>query len=212
MKWCARRGTNTPASAITWYLKTNLQHWPSRYTTKSLDYEHGHILNEVNHGVTLVHIHPSNSLQDIKQNPNCEKIGLVFLSPILWNYLCLYFFHYIWENIHEIGKNKAIFGLGMPPVTRSKTDQIKSMRLLTYIYFRSSIYVSHWSIIPNMTFLHHIVFKIPAYIYFMRYTHLRIFNVKLCGKFHERDGRTYKRKDGRTERRKLYTPLHKCRV
>ena len=32
-----------------------------------------------------------------------------------------YFFHYIWENIHKIGKNKAIFGLGMPPVTGGKT-------------------------------------------------------------------------------------------
>ena len=28
-----------------------------------------------------------------------------------------YFFHYIWEDIHKIGENKAIFGLGMPPVT-----------------------------------------------------------------------------------------------
>ena len=31
-----------------------------------------------------------------------------------------YFFHYMWENIHKIGKNKAIFGLGMPPVTGGK--------------------------------------------------------------------------------------------
>ena len=38
-----------------------------------------------------------------------------------------YFFHYIWENIHKIGKNKAIFGLGMPPVTGGKTSQIKSV-------------------------------------------------------------------------------------
>ena len=39
-----------------------------------------------------------------------------------------YFFHYIWENIHKIGKNKAIFGLGMPPVTGGKTGQIKSLK------------------------------------------------------------------------------------
>ena len=38
-----------------------------------------------------------------------------------------YFVHYIWENIHKIGKNKAIFGLGMPPVTGDKTGQIKSL-------------------------------------------------------------------------------------
>ena len=44
-----------------------------------------------------------------------------------------YFFHYIWENTHKIGKNKAIFGLGMPPIT-GKTGQIKS--LVTYIYFK----------------------------------------------------------------------------
>ena len=38
-----------------------------------------------------------------------------------------YFFHYIWENIHKLGKKKAIFGLGMPPVTGGKTGQIKSL-------------------------------------------------------------------------------------
>ena len=44
-----------------------------------------------------------------------------------------YFFHYIWENIHNIGKTKAIFGLGMPLVTGGKTGQIKSLREDTYI-------------------------------------------------------------------------------
>ena len=38
-----------------------------------------------------------------------------------------YFLHYIRENIHKIGKYKAIFGLGMPPVTGGKTGQIKSL-------------------------------------------------------------------------------------
>ena len=38
-----------------------------------------------------------------------------------------YFFHYTCENIHTTGKNKAIFGLGMPPVTGGKTGQIKSL-------------------------------------------------------------------------------------
>ena len=33
---------------------------------------------------------------------------------------------------------------------------------------------------------------------------------KLCRKFHEHDGRTNKHTKGRTERRKLYTPRHKC--
>ena len=42
-----------------------------------------------------------------------------------------YFFHYMWENIHKIGKNKAIFGLIMPPVTRGKTGQIKSLNTIT---------------------------------------------------------------------------------
>ena len=58
----------------------------------------------------------------------------MFLPPILGSYLCLLhlgkdkdFFHYIWENIHEISKNKAIFLLGMPPETGGKTGQIKSL-------------------------------------------------------------------------------------
>ena len=33
---------------------------------------------------------------------------------------------------------------------------------------------------------------------------------KLCRKFHERDGCTNERTNIRTERRKLYTPQHKC--
>ena len=37
------------------------------------------------------------------------------------------FFHCIWEKLHKIGKNKAIFGLGMPPVTGGKAGQIKSL-------------------------------------------------------------------------------------
>ena len=43
-----------------------------------------------------------------------------------------YFFHYIWENIHKIGINKAIFGLGMPPVIGGKTGQIKSLYIHVY--------------------------------------------------------------------------------
>ena len=87
-------------------------HWPSRYMAKSLD----SALYEVNHCDTLVHytvydIHPSNSLQDIKQNP--------------WTVKC---------------------------------------RPLTYIYFVRLIFVSHWSIIPSMTFLHQIVLKILSKI------------------------------------------------
>ena len=36
-----------------------------------------------------------------------------------------YFFLYIWENIklYKTGKIKAIFGLGMPPVTGGKAGQ-----------------------------------------------------------------------------------------
>ena len=41
-----------------------------------------------------------------------------------------YFFHYIWEKIRKIGKNKAIFGLGIPLVTGGKTGQIKSLPVL----------------------------------------------------------------------------------
>ena len=52
-------------------------------------------------------------------------------------------------------------------------------RSLTYICFMMSIFVSHWSIIPSMTFIHQIVLKIDhwttkywslTYIYFMRST------------------------------------------
>ena len=71
---------------------------------------------EVNHCDTLVHytmndIHPSNSLQGIKQNPWAAKY-----------------------------------------------------RSLTYIYFRQSIFVLHWYIIPTMTFFHQIVLKILSKI------------------------------------------------
>ena len=45
-----------------------------------------------------------------------------------------YFFHYIWENIHKIGKNKANFGLGMPPVTGGKTGK-KNHCLSTFPLF-----------------------------------------------------------------------------
>ena len=37
------------------------------------------------------------------------------------------FFHYFWEKLHKRGKNKAIFGLGMPPITGGKTGQIKPL-------------------------------------------------------------------------------------
>ena len=60
----------------------------------------------------------------------------VFLPLILGSYLYLYIwekinsvFHYIWENIHKTGKNKAIFGLGMPPVTGGKTGQMKTLNV-----------------------------------------------------------------------------------
>ena len=36
-------------------------------------------------------------------------------------------FHCIWEKLHKIGKKKAIFGLGMPPVTGGKSGQLKSL-------------------------------------------------------------------------------------
>ena len=111
----ARRGTNTPGWCYHLISENNLnlQHWPSRYMAKSLDYDlHINALYEVNHCDTLGHytkydIHPSNSLEDIKQ-------------------------------IHWTTKYRS----------------------LTYIYFMRSIFVSHWSIIPSMTFIHQIVFKI----------------------------------------------------
>ena len=37
-------------------------------------------------------------------------------------------------------------------------------RSLTYIYLIRSIYVSHWSIIPTMMFIHHIILKILSKI------------------------------------------------
>ena len=43
-----------------------------------------------------------------------------------------YVFHYVWENIHTIGKSLAIFGLGMPPVTEGKTGIIKSLYIKYY--------------------------------------------------------------------------------
>ena len=41
-----------------------------------------------------------------------------------------YFFHYVGENIHNIGEHNAIFELGMPPVTEGKT---KSMYITSTI-------------------------------------------------------------------------------
>ena len=56
----------------------------------------------------------------------------MFLSQFLGSYLYLYiwekmktFFHCIWEKLHNIGQTKAIFGLGMPPVTGGKSGQIR---------------------------------------------------------------------------------------
>ena len=43
-----------------------------------------------------------------------------------------YFFHYISENKQKTGKNKALFGLGMPPVTGGKTGKIKSLHLVCF--------------------------------------------------------------------------------
>ena len=66
-----------------------------------------------------------------------ERFGLKcsVLSQVLGSYLYLYiweknedFFLCIWENLHKIGKNMAIFGLGMPPVTGGKSSQIKSLK------------------------------------------------------------------------------------
>ena len=67
-----------------------------------------------------------------------------FLPPILGSYLCLYiwekintFFHSVWEDIHKIVKNKAIFGLGIPPVTGGKSGQIKSLLRYTSLIQQS---------------------------------------------------------------------------
>ena len=48
-----------------------------------------------------------------------------------------YFFHYIRENLRKIVEKKAIFGLGMPPVTGGKTGQIKSL----YIHVHVHVYI-----------------------------------------------------------------------
>ena len=71
----AWRGTNTPGWCHHLISQNNLslQHWPSRYMAKSLDYDlHINAFYEVKHCDTLGHytkydIHPSNSLEDIKQ-------------------------------------------------------------------------------------------------------------------------------------------------
>ena len=36
-------------------------------------------------------------------------------------------------KIHKIGENKAIFGLGMPPVSGGKTSNLKIKSLIMYI-------------------------------------------------------------------------------
>ena len=59
-------------------------------------------------------------------------------TVILFGILGSYLFLHIWENIllklgkirakiHEIGKIKAIFGLGMTPIYGLKNGQIKSL-------------------------------------------------------------------------------------
>ena len=62
-----------------------------------------------------------------------------------------YFFHYIWENKDKTGKNEAIFGLGMPPVTGGKTGQIKSLHQACTL--SHNIYVASSSFITNDIFL-----------------------------------------------------------
>ena len=37
------------------------------------------------------------------------------------------FFIVFGEKLHKIGENKAMFGLGMPPVTGGKSGQIKPL-------------------------------------------------------------------------------------
>ena len=45
-----------------------------------------------------------------------------------------------------------------------QNQRIMKYRSLTHIYFTRSIFVSHWSIIPNTIFLHQIVFQIRSKI------------------------------------------------
>ena len=56
-------------------------------------------------------------------------------------------------------------------------------RSLTYIYFMRSIFVSHWSIIQSMTFIHQIVFKMQSKItgsWNIGHRPLYIYLVNLC--------------------------------
>ena len=107
-----------------------------------------YIFYKVNLYVTLIHyikydLHPSNSLQDIRQN----HWTMNYRSQ---NHLCVTLIHYPKYNICPSNSLQVI----------EQNHWTMKYRSLTYIYFMRSIFVSHWSIIQCMTFNHQIVFKI----------------------------------------------------
>ena len=131
-------------SKITW--PRNIGHWPT-YN------------NEVNLWFALIHyptydIHPSNTLEDIRQTLFTMKYVTDPQIQVFYEVsLCTILIHYPKYNI-----------------TTSKSQDIKlnhwtaKNRSLTYIYFMRWIFVSHWCIIPNMTFIHEIILKILSKI------------------------------------------------
>ena len=65
-----------------------------------------------------------------------------------------------WRGINTPGQRQFIQIIKVYDNDKRQNQWTMKYRPLTHIYFKRSIFVSHWSIIPNTSFLHQIVFKI----------------------------------------------------
>ena len=88
-------------------------------------------------------VRPSNNLADIKQNHIFYKV-------------------YLWVTVIHYPKYN-VFPSNSPQDVKQNRWTIKC-RSLTYIYLVRSMYVSHWSIIPTIMFVHQIILQILSKI------------------------------------------------
>ena len=112
-----------------------------------------HILHKVNLCVISIHypkydIHLSNNVQILSKITGPRNTGH---WPTYNDVnLCLSLFLYPTHDVH--------------PSDTPENHWTMKYRSLTYIYFMRSIFVPYWSIIPSITLLHQIVFKILSLI------------------------------------------------
>ena len=91
-----------------------------------------------------------NSLEDLKQSKVTGPCNIDhWPTYILQVNLCVTMIHY---PKHDIPPSNSLEDI-------KQSHWTKKYRSLTYIYFIRSIFVSHWSIITSMTFLHQTILK-----------------------------------------------------